>query len=289
VFVIEKVAKMFILRQNQRDIEFEGWSVDTEQQQVPKISKPRGIYLLPNLLTTAALFSGFYSIIAAVKGHFEIASMAVFIAMVADTLDGRVARMTNTQTAFGAEYDSLSDMVAFGLAPALLAYQWALAPLGKLGWLAAFLYVAATALRLARFNTQANDQDKRYFQGIPCPAAAGVVTGVVWMGASYGITSGIFVAMVVAVLTVCSAALMVSTVRYHSFKKIDLKGKIPFFMVLIPVLIITAIALDPPEILFAIFFGYAVSGPVMTLWQLRKMRSLAKRSALRNIRRQAAK
>ena len=218
------------------------------------------------------MFAAFYSVIAAVKGHFDTAAMAIFIAMVADTLDGRVARMTNTQSAFGAEYDSLSDMVAFGIAPALLAYTWALSQLGKLGWLAAFLYVAATALRLARFNTQAHDQDKRYFQGIPSPAAAGAIAGTVWMFASNHVISALFVAIPLAMLTVFVAALMISTIRYHSFKQIDLKGKVPFFVVVIPVLIITAIALDPPEILFSIFFIYVLSGPCMTLWQLRKMR-----------------
>jgi CDP-diacylglycerol--serine O-phosphatidyltransferase len=252
--------------------------MDTEQheEQSPKTLHARGIYLLPNLFTTAALFAAFYSVIAAVKGYFDTASMAIFIAMVADTLDGRVARMTNTQSAFGAEYDSLSDMVAFGIAPALLAYMWALSSLGKLGWLAAFLYVAATALRLARFNTQAHDQDKRYFQGIPCPAAAGAVAGAVWLCAANHVVSSVYLAIPLAMLTIFAAALMVSTIRYHSFKQIDLKGKVPFFFVVIPVLVITAIAMDPPEILFGIFFVYALSGPLMTLWQLRRMRRTAK-------------
>jgi CDP-diacylglycerol--serine O-phosphatidyltransferase len=232
---------------------------------------PRGIYLLPNLFTTAALFAGFYSVVAAMKGHFDIAAIAVFIAMVADTLDGRVARMTNTQTAFGAEYDSLSDMVAFGIAPALIVYSWSLSHLGKLGWLVAFLYAAGTALRLARFNTQSHDTDKRYFQGLPCPAAAGVITGSVWVGYAYGV-QGILIAIPVAILTVMIAALMVSTVRYHSFKQIDLRGKVPFFVLLIPVLIIAGIAIDPPQVLFGIFFCYAFSGVLFTLLQLRKMR-----------------
>lgn len=245
--------------------------MDQENSQLPKRTKPRGIYLLPNLFTTAALFAGFYSIIAAVKGHFDVAAMAIFVAMVADTLDGRVARMTNTQTAFGAEYDSLSDMVAFGVAPSLLMYSWSLSQLGKLGWLAVFLYTAATALRLARFNTQANDQDKRYFQGIPCPAAAGVLAGFVWMAYSYDIIGGVMIGISAAILSVCCAGLMVSTIRYHSFKKIDLKGKVPFIVMLVPILVLTAIALDPPEILFGTFFVYAISGPVMTLWQLRRL------------------
>ncbi|MES2217767.1 MAG: CDP-diacylglycerol--serine O-phosphatidyltransferase [Pseudomonadota bacterium] len=245
---------------------------------LPKLQKPRGIYLLPNLFTTAALFAAFYAIIAAVKGNFDVAAVAVFIAMIADTLDGRVARMTNTQTAFGAEYDSLSDMVGFGVAPAVIAYTWSLTNLGKLGWLAAFLYTAATALRLARFNTQAHDQDKQYFQGLPCPSAAAVISGAVWLGYSNEIVDGgLFVAIPLAALVIFIAALMVSTIRYHSFKKFDLRGKIPFIMVIIVVLIISTIALDPPEILFSGFFLYALSGPVMTLWQLRKMRKAGKR------------
>jgi CDP-diacylglycerol--serine O-phosphatidyltransferase len=247
-------------------------------EQLPKLQKPRGIYLLPNLFTTAALFAAFYAIIAAVKGNFDVAAVAIYIAMIADTLDGRVARMTHTQTAFGAEYDSLSDMVGFGVAPALIAYTWSLSNLGKLGWLAAFLYTAATALRLARFNTQAHDQDKQYFQGLPCPAAAAVISGAVWLGYSNQIQeSNWWVAVPLAALVIFIAALMVSTIRFHSFKKIDLRGKVPFIMVIIVVLIISTIALSPPEILFSAFFLYALSGPVMTLWQLRKMRKTGKR------------
>lgn len=261
-----------------------------EDAATQSVVRSRGVYLLPNLFTTAALFAGFYSIMAALKGNFDTAAMSIFVAMVADTLDGRVARLTNTQTAFGAEYDSLADMVGFGVAPALLAYSWSLLHLGKLGWLVAFLYTAATALRLARFNTQSHDQDKRYFQGIPCPAAAGVIAGFVWLASSYNITSGVFTAILLAVLTVGVAALMVSTVRYYSFKKIDLKGRVPFITAVVAVLVIAAIALEPQETLFVIFFIYAISGPILTLWQVRKMRNLAKKvSTLRNIRRQAAK
>ena len=253
-------------------------NVQQVEDQIPKLPQPRGIYLLPNLFTTAALFAGFYSIIASVKGNFDIAAIAIFIAMIADTLDGRVARMTNTQTAFGAEYDSLSDMVGFGVAPALMAYMWSLSNLGKLGWLAAFLYTAATALRLARFNTQAHDQDKQYFQGLPCPSAAAVVTGAVWLGYSNQVVDGtnLYIGVPFAMLVIFIAALQVSTIRYHSFKKIDLRGKVPFIMVIILVLIISLIALDPPEILFAGFFIFAMSGPVMTLWQLRRMRKLSR-------------
>lgn len=242
-----------------------------KEKDIPEIIQSRGIYLLPNLFTTAALFAGFYSVVAAMKGYFDLAAIAVFVAMILDALDGRVARMTNTQTAFGAQYDSLSDMVAFGVAPGLIVYSWSLSSLGKLGWLAAFLYTAATALRLARFNTQPYDYDKRYFQGLPSPAAAGVIAGTVWLGNNYEL-QGLLVAIPVCILTVVTAALMVSTIRYYSFKQIDLKGKVPFVVLLIPVLIFVAIAIDPPQILFTIFFVYAFSGPAINLWQLRKIR-----------------
>ncbi|TAK73804.1 MAG: CDP-diacylglycerol--serine O-phosphatidyltransferase, partial [Gammaproteobacteria bacterium] len=154
--------------------------LEQEQLELELTDKKRGIYLLPNLLTTAALFAGFYSIVAAMRGHFDTAAIAIFVAMIADGLDGRVARLTNTQTPFGAEYDSLSDMAAFGIAPALVIYSWSISYLGKLGWLAAFLYAAATALRLARFNTQVSD--KHYFQGLPSPAGAGILASIVWLG-----------------------------------------------------------------------------------------------------------
>jgi len=235
----------------------------------PEKMPQRGIYLLPNLLTTAALFAGFYSIVAAMKGYFDTAAAAIFVAMIADTLDGRVARFTNTQTPFGAQYDSLSDMVASGLAPALVSYSWSLHHLGKIGWLAAFLYAAATALRLARFNTQATD--KRYFQGLPCPSAAGVVASAVWLGSSYDISSSAL-AIPLAILVVICAGLMVSTIRYSSFKSVDFKGRVPFLTVVIALFIIVGVALEPPEILFVIFFIYIASGPTITLWQLRKMR-----------------
>jgi CDP-diacylglycerol--serine O-phosphatidyltransferase len=229
----------------------------------------RGIYLLPNLLTTAALFAGFYSIVAAMKGIFDAAAIAIFIAMIADGLDGRVARMTNTQTPFGAQYDSLSDMASFGVAPALVLYSWSLIHLGKLGWFAAFLYVAGTALRLARFNTQV--LDKRYFQGLPCPPAAGLIASMIWLGANYGI-EGRYMAIPVVFIAILSAALMVSTIRYSSFKSVDFKGRVPFLTIVLAVFLIAALSLYPPEMLFSLFFIYVVSGPVTTLWKLRKMK-----------------
>lgn len=254
-------------------IETEDEAGEAIASQDEKVSQ-RGIYLLPNLLTTAALFAGFYAIVAAFKGQFELAAMAIFAAMLADTLDGRVARLTNTQSAFGAQYDSLSDLVAFGVAPALVVYSWSLFELGKLGWLAAFLYTAATALRLARFNTQASDvsvSDKRYFQGLPCPSAAAILASIVWMGSNYEVQGASFPVMI-AVVAVIVAALMVSTIRYTSFKSIDFKGKVPFLTVVVAVFILVAIAMEPPEILFGVFATYVISGPLLTLWQLHKIR-----------------
>lgn len=222
--------------------------------------KHRGVYLLPNLLTTGALFAGFYAIVASIKGHFEYAGIAIFIAMILDGLDGRVARLTGTQSAFGAQYDSLSDMVSFGLTPALVSYNWALSGLGKFGWLAAFLYTAATALRLARFNVQANTVDKRYFVGLSCTAAAGVLAGMLWMGSELDIP-GRTVSIGVGLLLICLAVLMVSPLRYYSFKEIDFKGRVPFVAVLFIVLSFSVIAWNPPIVLFAVFFLYALFGP----------------------------
>lgn len=236
-------------------------------------NKQRGIYLLPNIFTTAALFAGFYAIVAAMKGRFETAAIAIFVAMVADGLDGRVARLTNTSTPFGAQYDSLSDLAAFGIAPALVLYSWSLASLGKLGWLAAFIYTAATALRLARFNTQVSD--KQYFQGLPCPSAAGVVASIVWMGSNFEL-SGTVVAVPLAFVAITLGVLMVSSLRYSSFKSVDFRGKVPFMTVVFMVFVIACIALEPAYILFALFFFYICSGPVWTLWQIRRMRKLRK-------------
>lgn len=232
----------------------------------------RGIYLLPNLFTTGCLFAGFYAIVAAMSDRFEAAAVAIFIAMIMDSLDGRVARLTNTQSDFGAEYDSLADMVSFGLAPSLVMFEWALFSLGKLGWLAAFIYTAAAALRLARFNTQVETAEKRYFQGLPSPAAAAVVTGVVWVGSDYG-HLGQDWRIPAIILTLFAGILMVSNIRYRSFKDLDLKGRIPFVTMLIVVLVFVFVSIDPPQVLFAIFLGYALSGPVVTLVTLRRRRA----------------
>lgn len=231
----------------------------------------RGIYLLPNLFTTAALFGGFYAIVAAMNGRFEAASIAIFVAMILDGADGRIARMTNTQSAFGAEYDSLADVISFGLAPALVAYQWSLQDLGKLGWLVAFFYAAATALRLARFNTQLGIADKRYFQGLPCPSAAAVVAGLVWFATDYGISGDAVMPVTVAV-TLLTAILMVSNIRFYSFKELDLRGRVPFVKILAVLLVFVLVSTDPPLVLFLGFLAYAASGPLLTLWHLRRRR-----------------
>ena len=236
----------------------------------------RGIYLLPNLFTTANLFAGFYSIMCAINGNFTVAAATVFVAMVLDGLDGRVARMTNTQSAFGAEYDSLSDMVAFGLAPAIIAYQWALLELGNVGLTIAFIYVACAALRLARFNTQIGVVDKRWFIGLASPAAAGVVAGVVWALSDNGVGAvdlPVAVIILFAVLVALSGMLMVSNIKYYSFKDLDLKGRVPFVAILVVVLAFAVVFSDPPRILLLLFLVYALSGPVQYVLHLRKRKS----------------
>ncbi len=239
--------------------------------------RARGIYLLPNLFTTAALFSGFYAVLASMNGGFEKAAIAIFVAMVLDGLDGRVARMTNTQTAFGAEYDSLSDMVAFGLAPSLVMCQWALSELGKFGWLAAFIYTAGAALRLARFNSAIATADKRYFTGLPSPSAAAIIAGSVWVGVDNGV-QGVAVSWVALALTVAAGLLMVSNLRYSSFKQVDFRGKVPFFSIVVVMLVFAVVLAEPPMVLFAVFLGYTLSGPVIALrrlWRKRRRRDLA--------------
>jgi len=231
----------------------------------------RGVYLLPNLFTTAGLFAGFYSIIAAIDGRFEAAAIAIFVAMIMDGIDGRLARITNTQSDFGAEYDSLADMVSFGLAPALVMFVWALGSMGKLGWIAAFVYTAGAALRLARFNTQLHVIDKNYFQGLASPPAAALIVGLVWAGEEYGV-NGEDISVWAFLLTLSAGLLMVSKVRYHSFKGFDIKGKVPFVAIFFIALLFVFISTNPPYILFTIAFIYAISGPILTLWQLRQRR-----------------
>ncbi len=240
-----------------------------------KIRIKRGIYLLPSVLTTFGMFAGFYSIISSINGDFTIAAISILIAMFWDTLDGRVARLTNTQSAFGAEYDSLADLVSFGLAPALLVYQWTLYELGRLGWLAAFVYLACAALRLARFNTQVGIADKRYFQGLPSPAAAGVIASMIWLKiwtfASFDsdvISLGYYLG---AGITILCGLLMVSNIRYYSFKEFDSK-KASFRFLLIVILSLIILVSKPNIILFTGFFVYLLSGPVITIIGLNRNR-----------------
>ena len=244
-----------------------------EQNTIPA-KRRRGIYLLPNLFTTAALFSGFYAITAAINHQFETAAIAIFIAMVLDGLDGRVARLTNTQSAFGAEYDSMADMISFGAAPALVMYLWTLSSLGKLGWVAAFVHAAGGALRLARFNTQLGTADKRYFQGLPSPSAAAIPAGAVWVSTTYGVPAdNPTISYIAAGLAVTTGLLMVSNFRYYSFKDIDLHGPVSFIWAILVMLIFVFLFTNPPLLLFTLFSLYAVSGPVLTLTRRRKMKS----------------
>ncbi len=236
------------------------------------MKRRRGIYLLPNLLTTAGLFAGFYSIVSAMNSQFESAAIAIFVAMVMDGLDGRIARLTNTQSDFGLEYDSLADMVSFGLAPALIMYQWVLSDMGKLGWLAAFVYAASAALRLARFNTQAASYDKRFFQGLPSPAAAAMIAGSIWLGGTQEFVEIKSLTIIAFSITVLAGILMVSNIGFYSFKEINFKGRVPFVRILILVLLFVFIASEPPLVLFSIALIYAISGPVMTLFFIHKHR-----------------
>ena len=243
-----------------------------------QVKHPRkGIYILPNLFTTAALFAGFYAIVQAMNGQFEYAPIAIFIAMIMDGLDGRVARWTHTESDFGAQYDSLSDMVSFGLAPALVMYEWALSGLGKLGWLAAFLYAAAAALRLARFNIQTGG-DSRYFTGLPSPSAAALLAGMVWvLHATYGVP-GKEVSFIALGVTVFAALSMVSNIRYHSFKHFNVKDRVSFVAVIAVVLIFVLVSLDPPQVLFLIFLAYSISGPLFASLRLYQRRGSKSRT-----------
>lgn len=230
----------------------------------------RGIYLLPNLFTTGAMFGGFYAITAAINNHFETAAISLFIAMVLDGLDGRVARLTNTQSEFGVQYDSLSDMVSFGAAPAIVMYLWILSSLGQVGLFASFVHMAGGALRLARFNTQVEVADKRYFQGLPSPAAAAILAGGLWfcLENDYNPEN---IKYLILLTTFSTGLLMVSNFRYSSFKEIDFKNKVPFIVAILTMLIISFIMAQPQRMLFIISVAYALSGPIITLI-LRKKR-----------------
>lgn len=227
----------------------------------------KGIYLLPNAFTTAALFAGFFAIVQGMNHQFELAAQAIFVAMVLDGLDGRVARLTHTQSTFGAEYDSLSDMVSFGVAPALVVYEWALKGLGKYGWLAAFIYCAGAALRLARFNTQLSVSSKRWFVGLPSPSAAALVAGMVWViQGSYQI-EGSHIAWLAWCMTLFAGLSMVSNVPFYSFKDINVRRSVPFWAALIILLIFVIVSLDHSRVLWTFFLGYACSGYLGYLWK----------------------
>ena len=246
--------------------------VDDHEEEVEeggKTVRRRGVYLLPNLFTTGALFAGFYAIIAALQGNFEAAPIAIFFAMVFDGLDGRVARLTNTSSKFGAEYDSLSDMVSFGVAPALVMFSYALEGMGKFGWSAAFVYVACAALRLARFNTKIGSDDGNYFTGLARPAAAAVIASAVWLAYDLGMTTPESVpgelSFILAILTALVGVAMVANFKYPSFKGIDMRGRVPFAVIFIVVVVFSLVTLHPPTVFLVTFLVYALSSPVLTL------------------------
>jgi CDP-diacylglycerol---serine O-phosphatidyltransferase len=251
---------------------------DTQRALQKNRVRRRGIYLLPNLFTTAALFAGFYAIVQAMNLNFDQSAVAIFIAMVLDSLDGRVARLTRTQSAFGAEYDSLADMVSFGAAPALVIYEWALKGMGKLGWIAAFVYVAGAALRLARFNTMLEVADKRWFTGLPSPAAAALVAGFVWIIIDYGVEPAA-VRWWAWAITIFAGLTMVSNVKYYSFKTINLKRSVPFVAVFLIVLFIAFVSYEPASVLFALFVVYGISGYAGSAWTAWKRRRPGKAPA----------
>jgi len=240
--------------------------------------------LLPSIITTFALFAGFYSIVASINGDFTLAAISIMVAMLWDTLDGRVARLTNTQSAFGAEYDSLSDLVSFGVAPALLVYEWSLSDLGRFGWLAAFIYLACAALRLARFNTQVGATDKRYFQGLPSPASAGVIASMIWLKFwnfeyfDFGVVSLSY--YIGVAITILCGLLMVSNVRYFSFKEFDSTDKASFRFLLLTVLSLIVLLYKPNIVLFTVFFIYMLSGPFITIFGIYKRRQKKKKAEL---------
>lgn len=246
---------------------------DTDPQR-----RRKAIYLLPNLLTTAGMFAGFFAIVAATGGRFEAAAIGVLVAMLLDGVDGRIARMTNTQSEFGAQFDSLADLISFGLAPALVMYNWSLIHMsdlggqwGKIGWLAAFFYAAMAAMRLARFNVQIGKVDKRYFIGLASPSAAMVMVSFIWVWHDLGF-AGYDLWLPALLLTALAGALMVSPILYHSFKNVKRRDRIPFVYLLVAVLVIMAVTVDPPKVLFAIFFVYTLSGPALWLWRWRRKR-----------------
>ncbi|MEE9310490.1 MAG: CDP-diacylglycerol--serine O-phosphatidyltransferase [Cocleimonas sp.] len=260
----------------------ENTSSQSSPDSSPHSSPHKGVYLLPNLVTTAALFSGFYAVLAGINGQFESAAIAVFVAMVLDGLDGRVARWTNTQSEFGEQYDSLSDLISFGLAPALVMYLWSLVHMreisvawGKLGWMAAFIYVACAALRLARFNAQIEEVDKKNFIGLPSPAAAGIMVGMIWVLNDLEVSGATF-QIPALIMTIGAGLLMVSNAKYNSFKDLDIKSKVPHLAILGVILVFALVQVDPPKVLFLVFFVYALSGPFTWIKEKRKSNNMAK-------------
>ena len=250
-------------------IEDEGVTFEVEEPEVQKDGKKvvrKGVYLLPNLFTTAGLFAGFYAIIAAMNGQFEKAAIAITVAANLDVLDGAVARLTNTQSEFGAQYDSLHDLVSFGLAPAILIYAWALQGWDKLGWMAAFIYVACAALRLARFNSQNQNEDKEYFTGLGSPASALLIVGFVWTCVEYEYSpEGILISGLSLIVCLWAGFLMISNFRFASPKQIDLQGRVPFVVILAPILCLAIFFINPPVIMLTVAFVYTLSGPVLSL------------------------
>jgi CDP-diacylglycerol--serine O-phosphatidyltransferase len=242
-----------------------------------KSRRRRGIYVLPNLFTSASLFSGFYGIVAAMEGRFEPAAVAIIISAVLDGLDGRIARLTHTTTQFGVEYDSLADVIAFGVAPGVLAFQWALRPFGRLGWLAAFMFVICGALRLARFNVQKSNEDVSHFKGLPIPAAACFIASMILFVESWEGSPEIRSAAIIAMIYILSF-LMVSTLHYSSFKKFDIRNRKPFNMLLSLILIAMVIAYKPKVMLFLLLFVYVISGPAVTFYRLYRRIPLRKKS-----------
>lgn len=229
----------------------------------------KGIYMLPNMITLAALFGGFYAVVMAMNGRYDLATLGIFAAMILDSLDGRVARMTHTQSAFGEQMDSLSDMVSFGAAPALIAYEWGLRDLGRWGWIAAFVYCACAALRLARFNVNTTVVDKRYFQGLPSPAAAALVAGFIWLMTEAGVPHG-DVTWIMFALTLYAGLTMVTNVPFYSFKDLSLKRSVPFAALVLGALVIAIINIDPPTVLFGLFMVYGFSGYAVYFWRKAK-------------------
>jgi CDP-diacylglycerol---serine O-phosphatidyltransferase len=227
----------------------------------------RGIYLLPNLFTLAALFGGFYAIIAGMAGNFDEAGWALLIAAICDGLDGRIARLTGTQSAFGAQFDSLSDMVSFGVAPALIMFSWGFAPLGQVGWAASFIYMSCAALRLARYNVQLGTVDKRFFVGLQSPIAAGIVSFVPWVGFRYGLEVTPLVSYLSAILTIFAGLLMISNYRYFSFKELNFTGTVPYMVFVFTIVLLVLIAQNPHEVLLAMCVAYALSGPIGWLYK----------------------